>query len=113
MISLSKHIKGSGSSMKDEVTISVVIFGVVGRLYTLLIFYKQIKGSVKKWNMLIAFGGLCYYIGDNLPPLIREYQNEFCENDQECVERVQYLGICMQLLPTYTAIDKMTNFDLV
>ena len=70
-------------------------FFIVGTLV------RQNTTSEHRWNVSIAIGGLFYYIGDNLPPLIREYQKELCVNDRECVEVVQILGICwvLQLLP--------------
>ena len=39
--------------------------------------------SEHRRNVSIAIGGLFYYIGDNLAPLIREYPKELCVNDQE------------------------------
>ena len=40
---------------------------------------------------LVALGGLCYYFGDNLPPLIEYYRNELnCK--PECVEVIQLIG---------------------
>ena len=58
--------------------------------------------------MLIAFGGLCYYIGDNLPPLIREYGGEL-DCDQECVDVVQIFGIVTLGAATVTYLPVLTD----
>ena len=62
-----------------------------------------------KQNISIALGGLCYYIGDNLPPLIREYQKELCGKDQERVDIVQLLGICMLAIATAIYIPVLVD----
>ena len=43
-------------------------------------------------GMLIAFGGLCYFFGDNLPPLIKIYEGEIGIT-QGWVEAIQVAGI--------------------
>ena len=59
--------------------------------------------------MSIGFGGLCYYIGDNLPPLFREYRKELHVNDQDWFEFVQVFGICMLAIATLTYIPVLIN----
>ena len=100
-ISLSKHIKGSGSDITDEAVASLGVFIGVGLLYILSVVHvlnskTETSQTVRthKRNISIALGGLCYYIGDNLPPLIREYQKELCGKDQERVDIVQLLKVC-------------------
>ena len=62
-----------------------------------------------KQNTSIALGGLCYYIGDNLPPLIREYQKELCGKDQERVDIVQLLKVCMLVIATAIYIPVLVD----
>ena len=62
-----------------------------------------------KQNISIALGGLCYYIGDNLPPLIREYQKELCGKDQERVDIVQLLKVCMLVIATAIYIPVLVD----
>ena len=103
-ISYSKHVKGSGSDLTDEAKMSVWIFSFTGATYALFIcsYYclKLKQKNVSKLlsehghGLLIGIGGLCYYIGDNLPPLIKEYGGELA-CDQECVSGVQIFGIAM------------------
>ena len=101
MISLSKHTKGSGSDITDEAVASLGVFIGVGLLYILSVVCilnsktetSQTVRRKHRQNISIALGGLCYYIGDNLPPLIREYQKELCGEDQERVDIVLLLGI--------------------
>ena len=115
MISLSKHIKGSGSDITDEAIASLVVFSVVGGLSSFFIvgtLVRQNTTSEHRRNVSIAIGGLFYYIGDNLPPLIREYPKELCVNDQECVELVQLLGICMLSIATVTYIPLLVDVAL-
>ena len=97
MISLRKHKKGSGSDMTDEAFASLGVFIGVGLLYILSVVHilnsktetSQTVRRKHRQNISIALGGLCYYIGDNLPPLFREYQKELCGEDQERVDIVQ------------------------
>ena len=108
MISLSKHTKGSGSDITDEAVASLGVFIGVGLLYILSVVCilnsktetSQTVRRKHRQNISIALGGLCYYIGDNLPPLIREYQKVLCGEDQERVDIVQLLGICMLAIAT-------------
>ena len=109
VISLSKHRKGSGSDVTDEAIASLVVFFGVGVLCTILVVCILISKTRTRWNALLAFGGLCYYIGDNLPPLFREYQKELCMNDQVCVKAIQFLGICMLGIATAIYIPSCSS----
>ena len=114
----SKHTKESGSDTTNEAKASAGIFGAVGILYALCIIiyycYKLKQKNCSKLlsehghGLLIAFGGLCYYIGDNLPPLIREYGVEL-DCDQECAEGVQIFGIVMLGTATVTYLPVLTD----
>ena len=115
MISLSKHKKGSGSDITDEAVASLGVFIGVGLLYILSVVCilnsktetSQTVRRKHRQNISIALGGLCYYIGDNLPPLIREYQKELCGNDQDWFEFVQLLCmLCMLAIATATSIGR-------
>ena len=108
-------MKGSGSDITDEAIASLGEFSVVGGLYSFFIvgtLVRQNTTSEHTRNVPIAIGGLFYYIGDNLPPLIREYPKELCVNDQECVELVQLLGICMLGTATVTYIPLLVDVAL-
>ena len=111
MISLSKHIKGSGSDIKDEAFASLGVLFAAGGLYTLFVTCKLCSkklqsqtASEHRRDMLIVIGGVFYYFGDNLPPLMREYPKELCGDDQGCVKMVQILGIGMLIIATLTYI---------
>jgi len=102
-ISYSKHVKGSGSDLTYEAAASVCVFSIIGALYASFVasnccrLQEQTRNCSKLLSehghgLLIAFGGLCYYIGDNLPPLIREYGVEL-DCDQECVNVLQIFSI--------------------
>ena len=58
--------------------------------------------------MLIAVGGLCYYIGDNLTNLITEYGGEL-DCGPECIEGVQIFGIAMLGAATVTYLPVLTD----
>jgi len=110
-IAYSKHTKESGSDTTNEAKASAGIFGAVGILYALFIIYcccnqTQIKLLVS--DLLIALGGLFYYIGDNLPPLIREYGDEL-DCDQECIDYFQILGIVVLGAATVTYLPVLTE----
>ena len=59
-------------------------------------------------GMLIAVGGLCYYIGDNLTNLITEYGGEL-DCGPECIEGVQIFGIAMLGAATVTYLPVLTD----
>ena len=44
-----------------------------------------------------------------MPPLIREYQKELCGNDQERVDIVQLIGICMLAIATATYVPVLVD----
>lgn len=105
-IALSKHKKESGSDVTGEAIASVVVFGGVGIVYIVIIigYYIYILCSREEpfkcseilrehgQGMLIAIGGLCYYFGDNLPPLLRNYEGVIGIT-QGWVEGIQVAGI--------------------
>ena len=55
-----------------------------------------------------AIGGLFYYIGDNLPPLVEEYAEELCCSPN-CVEGAQVAGTVMLAIATATYLQITTN----
>ena len=96
------------SDILAEAQASAGTFGGAGVFYlaSIILYYCRIVAYERlnerwKWRqicsvhgqgVLIAVGGLCYYIGDNLPPLIREHRKGLgC--DAECAEGVQIFGI--------------------
>ena len=52
-------------------------------------------------GLLVAFGGLCDYLGENLPPVVKRYKNELC-HDQNCVQKVQIAGAILLAIATFT-----------
>ena len=106
VIALSKHKKESGSDVTGEAIASVVVVGVVGIVYIVIIagYYMYIYILCSRENkcseilrehgqgMLIAIGGLCFYFGDNLPPLFRNYEGVIGIT-QGWVEGIQVAGI--------------------
>ena len=119
-ISYSKHVKGSGSDLTDEAAAaSVRVFSIIGVLYALFILcnYCKLQEQTRNYpellsehgqSLLIGIGGLCYYIGDNLPPLIKEYGGEL-DCDQECVSGVQIFGIAMLGIATAFHLAVLTD----
>ena len=90
---------------------SVVLFSIVGLLYILMIGAWFVWLLCKETNVQtvfqknaargisIAIGGLFYYIGDNLPPLVEEYAEELgCSPN--CVEETQVAGTVMLAIAT-------------
>ena len=123
----SKHLKESeinktagaqnGSNMTTEAHASVAIFVTFGLVYFLLIFLYYMCICLRKcskiWSvhgrgLFIAIGGLCYYIGDNLPPLIREHGGGL-DCGEECVEGVQIFGIVMLGIATITYLPVLID----
>ena len=131
-ISLSKsvYLAGSGSvnvsnqvtpnETLSQATASVVLFSIVGVVYIVAIVVGFVwlwckESSVKELSkknlargISTAIGGLFYYIGDNLPPLVEEYAEELsCSPD--CVERTQITGIVMLVCATTTYLPIAIN----
>ena len=99
---------------------SVVLFSIVGLLYILSIaawfvwlWCKETKVQIlfrknTARGISIAIGGLFYYIGDNLPPLVEEYAEELgCSSN--CVEKTQMTGIVMLTIATTTYLPIAIN----
>ena len=91
-----------------EAYVSVVIFAfgavayLAGVAYFVIIVHQCCTCKMMN-NILITVGGLLFYIGDNLPPLITKYENEFSAAcDSGCVERVQIAGIFCLGIATVT-----------
>ena len=68
-----------------------MVFVVFGLVYIVIVVVYYInkwqtaeEKAVTQRVILIAFGGLCYYIGDNLPPIIVDYADEL-SCGEECV----------------------------
>ena len=89
----------TNSTATGQAIASVVIFALAGILYILIITYcccnmSTIHNVFFRRRNWVALGGLCYYIGDNLPPLIEEYRDELnCNSD--CFEVIQVIGAFM------------------
>ena len=103
----------TNSTATGQAIASVVIFALAGILYIIsivimVIYYFKIskkKYDFPRWcnlvahvflrrHSLVALGGLFYYIGDNLPPLICEYKDDLnCNSD--CFEVIQAIGAFM------------------
>ena len=95
---------GTNSTATAHAVSSVVIFVMSGLAYIVIIVYycykiRRVLPGQHNWvarvfltrHNLVALGGLCYYFGDNLPPLIEYYRNELnCK--PECVEVIQLIG---------------------
>ena len=66
-------------------------------IYYFKIFHRQcnlVAHVFLRRHSLVALGGLFYYIGDNLPPLIDEYKDNLnCNSD--CFEVIQAIGAFM------------------
>lgn len=111
-----------GGSWRRHIA-SVVILWLVGVVYSVIITvyhlckckeeYSKFKDKCLKakiihilnevTDLLVAFGGLCDYLGVNLPPVVKRYKNELC-HDQNCAQKVQIAGAIfwlLQHLPTY------------
>jgi len=73
-------------------------------------FYICCKGDKCK-PILTAIGGLFYYIGDNLPPLIGEYEHPL-RCGQDCVEGIQHFGIVMLALAAITYLPIMVSGEV-
>ena len=101
-ISLSKHRKESHSDVQVEAVLSGVTIVVAVLVYALCVIL--ISVSVQTQSLLTAGGGLFFFIGDNLPPLVGEYGKQV-SCDQECVEVVQILGIIMPQLHTWQPLS--------
>ena len=99
---------------------SAVLFSIVGVVYIvaivvgfLLLWWKESKvKELSKKNLargiFVAIGGLFYYIGDNLPPLVEEYAEELgCSPN--CVEGAQMAGIVMLVFATTTYLPIAIN----
>lgn len=61
--------------------------------------------------ILTAIGGLFYYIGDNLPPLIEEYEHQL-SCGRGCVEGIQHFGIVMLALAAITYLPIMVSGEV-
>ena len=129
-LSKSVHLAGTGSlngsnfvtpnETKPEAIASVVLFSIVGGLYIVIIgawfvclwcMETKVQKLFKK-NLArcisTAFGGLFYYIGDNLPPLVEEYAEELgCSPN--CVEETQVAGTVMLAIATATYLPITVN----
>ena len=100
---------------------SVALFSIVGLLYILAIGawfvwlcrFKKTKVKelcIKNLARCIssAIGGLFYYIGDNLPPLVEEYAEEL-SCSPNCVEKAKVAGTVMLAIATVTYLPVTIN----
>ena len=129
-LSKSAHLANTGSlngsnlatpnETVSQAIASVVLFSIVGLLYILSIGAWFVWLWCKETNVQnvfqknaargisIAIGGLFYYIGDNLPPLVEEYAEELgCSPD--CVEEAQVTGTVMLAIATATYLPITIN----
>ena len=99
---------------------SVVLFSIGGLLYILSIgaWFMWLRCKETKVRKLciknlarsisIAIGGLFYYIGDNLPPLVEEYAEELgCSPN--CVEGTHVAGTVILAIATATYLPIAIN----
>jgi len=84
------------------VVLSVAVPGVLYIIGALLCFfyiiYKQGNWLRSLWIML---GGLLYFIGDNLPPVMDVYGDQL-DCDEVCVQRTQAAGLGMLAIAAIT-----------
>ena len=129
-LSKSVYLAGTGSlngsdrvapnETLSQAEASVALFSIVGLLYIVTIgawfvwlCHKESKVKelcIKNLARCIstAIGGLFYYIGDNLPPLVEEYAEELgCSPN--CVERTQVAGTVMLAIATTTYLPIAIN----
>ena len=130
-LSKSVHLAGNGSvngsnpvtpngTHSSAAIASVVLFIIVGVLYIvaivvgfLLLWWKESKvqhlfQKNAARGIFVAIGGLFYYIGDNLPPLVEEYAEEL-SCSPNCVEQTQVTGIVMLAIATTTYLPIAIN----
>ena len=65
IISLSKHVKGSGLDLTDEAFASVGVFSIVGAIYASVIsgyYCCKLQQKTCSHGLLIGLGGLFYYM---------------------------------------------------
>ena len=101
IISLRKYTKGSGSDVTAEAIASMVVLVAAVIPYICVVIIITVR--VQRQSVLTAIGGLFFFIGDNLPPVIRDYGKKI-SCDQECVDLIQIVGIIMLGIATVTYI---------
>ena len=124
---LSKSVRLAGSRvnndnslvMPSEAIASLVIFSIMGAVYVAIaaahfVCLWRKKSPVQHIcpenaarNVLTAIGGIFYYIGDNLPPLVEEYAEDL--RCPECVERTQVAGLVMLAIAITTYLPIVIN----
>lgn len=90
---------------RGEGVASMVIFSITMVVYIVVVclciiipaLYQEILSVVA---ILTAVGGFFYLIGDNLPPLVREYGEQLSCN-QTCVEQTESAGLIMLALAAF------------
>lgn len=90
---------------RGEGVASMVIFSIAMVIYIVVVclciiipaLYQEILSVVA---ILTAVGGFFYLIGDNLPPLVREYGEQLSCN-QTCVEQTESAGLIMLALAAF------------
>jgi len=111
---------GPDSAVTSEAIASIVIFSIMGVVYVAIaaasfVCLLRCKNStlqkICKENaarsFFTAFGGIFYYIGDNLPPLVEEYAVDL--GCPECVERAQVAGLVMLAIAITTYLPIAIN----
>ena len=90
--------RGEGVASMVIFSIAVVVYIVVVCLCIIIpALYQEILSVVA---ILTAVGGMFYLIGDNLPPLVREYGEQLGCN-QTCVEQTESAGLIMLALAAF------------
>lgn len=90
---------------RGEGVASMVIFSIAMVVYIVVVclciiipaLYQEILSVVA---ILTAVGGMFYLVGDNLPPLIREYGEQLGCN-QTCIEQSESAGLIMLALAAF------------
>lgn len=90
---------------RGEGVASMVIFSIAMVIYIVVVclciiipaLYQEILSVVA---ILTAVGGFFYLVGDNLPPLIREYGEQLGCN-QTCIEQTESAGLIMLALAAF------------
>lgn len=124
-ITLSKSVRLAGSGVHNDSSLvtsseaiaSLVIFSIMGVVYVAIAAAHFVCLWCKKSpvqhicpensarNVFTAIGGIFYYIGDNLPPLVEEY----AEDCPECVERAQVAGLVLLAIAIITYLPVVIN----
>ena len=99
------------SSASAAAIVSLVVFGVGAIAYSIgaIVCGRFVCRKGEKCKpILTAIGGLFYFIGNNLPPLVEEYEQQL-SCGQGCVEGFQQFGVVMLALAVITYLPIMVG----